>query len=210
VSASADRRPAGRDAPDVRDADSAQIGAWFAARGLRVLTFLGYSDAGYEDPAAMLAHAGRVLDAFDPAGALVSIGATPGGIGAVYALAKSRGFTTVGIVSSQAREAGVALADDVDVVFYVADAAWGGYLPGSSTQLSPTSQAVVEHSDLVVAIGGGAVARDELDAAMRLGKPTRFIPAQMNHAAARAAAARKGLDAPVDFRGAAGERFGAD
>lgn len=189
------------------DADSAQIGRFFAAQGRRVLSFLGYSDSGYESPAAMLAHAERVLDEVDPRDTLVNIGATPGGIGAVYELAQRRGFMTTGIVSTQARETGAALSPFVEVVFFVADASWGGLLPGSS-RLSPTSQAIVDHSDVIVAIGGGAVARDELDAARRAGKTARFIAAEMNHQGALAAAARKGLPPPSEFRGAAGERFG--
>jgi predicted Rossmann-fold nucleotide-binding protein len=192
---------------NVLDADSAQISRFFAAQGRRVLSFLGYSDSGYEDPAAMLEHAERVLDEFDPHEAIVNIGATPGGIGAVYELAQRRGFMTTGIVSTQARETGVPLSRFVEVVLFVADARWGGLLPGS-TRLSPTSQAIVDHSDVIVAIGGGAVARDELDAALRAGKTARFIAAEMNHQAALAAAARKGLPPPSDFRGAAGERFG--
>ena len=190
------------------DADSAQIGRFFAAQGRRVLSFLGYSDSGYEDPVAMLAHAERVLEEFDARDTLVNIGATPDGIGAVYELAQRRGFMTTGIVSTQARETRAALSPFVEVVFFVADATWGGLLPGSS-RLSPTSQAIVDHSDFVVAIGGGPIARDELDAVLRAGKTARFIAAEMNHEAALAAAARKGLPAPSDFRGAAGERFGA-
>lgn len=192
---------------NVLDADSAQIGRFFAAQGRRVLSFLGHSDSGYEDPGAMLGHAERVLDEFDPHEAIVNIGATPGGIGAVYELAQRRGFMTTGIVSTQAREAGVPLSRFVEVVLFVADASWGGLLPGS-TLLSPTSQAIVDHSDVIVAIGGGSVARDELDAALRAGKTARFIAAEMNHHAALAAAARKGLPPPSDFRGVAGERFG--
>ena len=188
------------------DADSAQIGRFFAAQGRRVLSFLGYSDSGYEDPAAMLAHAERVLDEFDARDTLVNIGATPSGIGAVYELARRRGFMTTGIVSTQARETSVPLSPFVEVVFFVADARWGGLLPGSS-RLSPTSQAIVENSDLIVAIGGGTVARDELDAALRAGKTTRFIAAEMNHQVALAAAARMGLPPPSEFRGAADTRF---
>ena len=192
----------------VRDADSAQIGRFFAAQERRVLSFLGYSDSGYEDLAAMLEQAARVLDEFDARDTLVNIGATPGGIGAVYEPAQRRGFMTTGIVSTRARESGVPLSPFVEVVFFVADASWGGR-PPESTRLSPTSQAIVDHSDVIVAIGGGAVARDELDAALRAGKTARFIAAEMNHEAALAAAARKGLPPPSDFRGAAGARFGA-
>ena len=60
---------------------------------------------------------------------------------------------------------------------------------------------MVEASDRFVAIGGGEVARDEFLAARKLGKPTQFIPADMNHAHAEEAAAKKGLPRPTDFRG---------
>lgn len=193
---------------NAREADSAQIGRFFAAQGRRVLTFLGYSDSGYEDPSAMLAHAAHALDAVDARRTLVNIGATAGGIGAVYELAKARGFITTGIVSTLARDGHVPLSRFVDEVFFVVDASWGGLLP-ESTRLSPTSQAIVDHSDELLAIGGGPTARDELDAALRAGKPARFIAAEMNHEAALAAAARKGQPLPRDFRGAAGLRFGA-
>ena len=189
-------------------ADSTDIERFFKEQGRRVLTFLGYSGSGYEHPAAMLAHAGSVLDEFKPQDTLVNIGGTPDGIGAIYELAQRRGFMTTGIVSALAHETGMPLSPFADVVFFVADASWGGQLPGS-TQLSPTSQAIVEHSDVIVAIGGGAIARDELEAALRAGKAVRFIAAEMNHAAAVAAAARKGLPPPTDFGGAAAERFAA-
>jgi len=84
----------------------------------------------------------------------------------------------------------------------VKDETWGGFLSGG-TELSPTSRAMVENSDVLVAIGGGDVVRDELLAAKRLGKSVRFIPADMNHAAARKKAADKGQPAPADFRGSA-------
>ena len=47
---------------------------------------------------------------------------------------------------------------------------------------------MVENSDIIVDIGGGEVARDELVAAKRLGKKVRFIPADMNHHKARESA----------------------
>ena len=70
--------------------------AFFAAQKKTVLTFLGYSGAGYELPDEMLVEAGKVLDRFNPATTTVNIGATTDGIGAVYALAKARGFVTTG------------------------------------------------------------------------------------------------------------------
>lgn len=188
--------------PQVAEATPQQIKEFFAARERKVVTFLGYSGAEYEDPAAMLQQAGAVLKKFDPLSTVVNIGATAVGIGAVYELAKRRGFETAGIVSSQARDQQVALARCVDTVFYVPDPSWGGYLPGTAT-LSPTSEAMVAASDVLVSIGGGDVARDELLAARRLKKRTTFIPADMNHRLAREKAASKGQPEPTDFRGSA-------
>jgi hypothetical protein len=88
----------------------------------------------------------------------------------------------------------------------VKDATWGGFFPGTE-RLTPTSRAMVENSDVIVAIGGGEVARDELIAATRWGKEVRFIPADMNHQMARERALKRGLAPPTDFRGAAGALF---
>ncbi|WP_157271006.1 hypothetical protein [Azohydromonas aeria] len=175
----------------------------FAARvGKRVLTFVGYSGQGYEDPAAMRAAAARVLDAQDPARVMVNVGATAEGIGAVYEVARERGFATLGIVSSLAHDEGVPLSRCVQQVFFIRDASWGGRQPGTGA-LSPTSAAIVDVSSEIVAIGGGDVARDEALAARAAGKPVRFIPADMNHAAARDKARRRGQAEPTDFLGSA-------
>lgn len=112
------------------------------------------------------------------------------------------GFETTGIVSTQALEAEVAVSPDVDHVFFVEDATWGGFIEGTEL-LSPTSRAMVEVSDQIVGIGGGAVGRDEMLAARRLGKPVTFIPADMDHERALEKARRKSLPTPTDFRGAA-------
>lgn len=186
----------------VSEADPATIRAFFAGQGRFVLTFLGYSGAGYENPAAMLDQAGRVLARYDPRRTIVNAGATADGIGAVYRLARQRGFRTTGIVSGQARIERVPLSPWVDTVFYVRDATWGGFLPGTQT-LSPTSQAMVDNSDALVAIGGGDVARDELIAARRQGRAVAFIPADLNHRRARAKARQHSLPEPTDFAGAA-------
>ena len=186
----------------IREAAPEEIRAFFKGKGLQVLTFLGYSGAGYENMELMIEQATRVLEQFDPEKTMVNIGATPEGIGAVYEVAKRKGFTTSGIVSTQAKAANVTLSPCVDIVFYVPDATWGGFLPGAET-LSPTSTAMVENSDVVIAIGGGEVARDELTAAKRAGKRVQFISADMNHRIALEKALKKGQPAPTDFRGAA-------
>lgn len=174
-----------------------------AERGKSVLTFAGYSGADYEDRAAMLQQASAVLDRFDPRTTIVNIGATIDGIGAVYELARRKGFETAGIVSSQARTAGATLAPCAGTVFFVEDSSWGGRLEGS-TALSPTSSTIVRVTDHLVAIGGGDIARDEFMAARQLGKKTEFIAADMNHEKARARARRNKQAEPADFRGTLG------
>jgi hypothetical protein len=180
--------------------------AFFQATGKTVLTFVGYSGVGYEDQEAMLTRAEHVLNEFDPTKTIVNVGATPEGIGCVYEIARNRGFVTTGIVSTQAKEAKVPLSPYVDFVFYVEDATWGGNLAGTD-RLSPTSEAMVENSNIVVGIGGGEIARDELRAAQRSGKQVRFFPAEMNHQKAQEIARKKGLPPPTDFWGAAATMF---
>jgi hypothetical protein len=190
----------------IREATSEEIRAFFKGKNMQVLTFLGYSGAEYENKAAMLEQATQILDQFDPRKTIVSIGATPEGIGAVYEIAKRKGFLTAGIVSTQAQENKVKLSPCVDMVFFVRDATWGGFIPRTE-RLSPTSTAIVENSDVIVAIGGGEVTRDELMAAKRSGKEFRFMPADMHHQLARDRALKRGQAAPTDFRGAAGAMF---
>lgn len=172
----------------------------------RVLTFTGYSGAGYQDEAAMLAKAGEILDRHEPRKTLVNIGATAAGVGAVYELAKQKGFRTMGIVSVLARDEKAALSPCVDYVFFVRDSTWGGYLPGTK-KLAPTSAALVAVSSELVGIGGGEVSRDELLAARKAGKSVAFFSADMNHQKAREKAAKKGQPEPSDFRGAADTVF---
>jgi len=184
-----------------------EIRAFFDARRLQTLTFIGFSGAEYEDPAAMLALAGRTLDKYSPQKTIVLIGATREGIGAVYELAKSKGFATAGIVSSQAKTNNVPFSACVDHVFVVEDATWGGLDP-KTQRLSPTSVAMVENSDVMVAIGGGDVARDELTAGRRAGTPIEFHAADMNHKIAVERAKKRGEPEPTDFSGAAAAVFG--
>ena len=185
-----------------QEASSASITSFVKQRGMRVLTFAGYSGAGYEDPESMRLHAARILRATSPHSVIVNVGGTAEGIGEVYELAKSQGFLTMGIVSTLARDERVPLSKCVDFVFFVRDSSWGGLDP-TSNRLSPTSSAILENSSSFVAIGGGDIARDELMAAKRLGKPVTFIPADMNHQAARDKAAKRNEHMPKNFRGSA-------
>ena len=190
------------------EANIEEIQRFFNEQGKQVITFIGYSGSGYEDQPTMLRIAAGVLDEYDPSDTIVNIGATPGGIGAVYELAKQRGFSTTGIVSTQAREYNAGLSQFADHVFYVADKTWGGFLDGTQ-QLSPTSQVMVAVSDVMIGIGGGEVGRDELLSARSAGKQVRFYPAEFNHDVARKKARDKGLSEPTDFGGAAAAAFEA-
>lgn len=182
------------------------VSAYFDRLERRVLTFVGYYSAGYEDEAAMLDKARNVLEGHSPAEWIVNIGAMANGIGAVYAVAKAMGFETTGIVSKRAWERRHAISPCVDRVFFIEDETWGGFLPGTN-ELSPTSQAVVLCSEIIVAIGGNVVTRDEMIAAERLGKSIRFIPADLNHRQAIERASRTGKPPPRHFSGDAHARF---
>jgi hypothetical protein len=186
--------------PAIRQATPIDVVRYFARLRKSVLTFLGYSAADYEDRDALLRHAGAALDECKPAETVVNIGASAVGIGAVYEAARRRGFMTSGIVSSQAQAGRTPLSPHVEAVFFIEDAVWGGRMPGTEL-LSPTSATILAVSDRIVAIGGGGIARDELAEAVRLGKPAVFIPADMNHAIARARCEARGEAAPDDFRG---------
>ena len=191
----------------VKEATPGEIRAFFDGRGMQAVTFLGFSGAEYEQPASMLALAGQTLEKYTPQKTMILIGATREGIGAIYDLAKSRGFTTAGIVSSQAKVNNVPFSSCVDHVFVVEDATWGGIDP-KTKRLSPTSAAMVENSDVMVAFGGGDVARDELTAARRAGKPIAFHSVDMNHKIAVERAKKRGEPVPTDFSGSAAAVFG--
>ena len=180
---------------------------YFAQQDKVVLTFVGYSGAEYEAADKMLDEARNILSQYSPQKTIVNIGATPSGIGAVYDVAKKMGFATTGIVSTQAKEYQVSLSPYVDRVFYIEDNTWGGFLKNTD-KLSPTSQAMVQSSDIVIGIGGGEVARDEMLNAQRMGKKVRYIPADMNHQIAIEKARKKNIPVPIDFKGAAYENFG--
>ena len=184
-----------------------EVKQFFDQRGKTVITFAGYSGAGYEDAEKMLAEARRVLSVHSPKKSIVNIGATSSGIGAVYKMAKEMGFETTGIVSTQAKKYSAEISPHVDRVFYVTDNSWGGFKPRTQV-LTPTSQAMVQCSDIIICIGGGEVARDELLAAKRAGKTIKYVPAEMNHQVAIDEARQKGLPVPTDFKGAAYAAFG--
>lgn len=168
--------------------------------GRRVVTFAGFSAGGYEDPPMVECLLVNLLAEFDPRLIVVCSGATAVGIGAVYALAKARGFETLGIVSAVAEGEGVRFSGAVDTIYVIEDDAWGGRR--SDGRLSPTSTAMVGAADEIIAIGGGPITRDEIEAARELGKTVRYVPADMNHGAAIKKAQASGDSPPTDFKGA--------
>jgi len=180
--------------------------AFFAAQPKTVLTFVGFSGAGYEDPAALRSLVERILEAYPAESTLVNIGVTPDGIGKAYEWARDRGYETAGIVSSQALAYEASSSPFVDHAFFIEDAAWGGYVEGTR-KLSPTSEAMVSVSDVMVAIGGGAVACDELTEMVKRNKPIWFYPAEMNRSKAVGKAKKRGLPEPTDFWGEADPVF---
>jgi hypothetical protein len=172
----------------------------------RVLTFFGYS-AMYEDQEGMLKIARQVLSQIAPTAMLVNIGATRGGVGAIYPIAKSMGFVTTGIVSTLALDYPREISAAVHHVCFIDDKQWGGKI-ANSNELSPTSKAMVACSDILVAIGGNDIARDELLAGRAQGKPIHYYPAEVNHESLIRRAKRMGLPPPKSFLGSVHEMFG--
>jgi len=176
-------------------------------RGKAVLTFFGYSGMRYEDEKGMLDIVLDVLSHYLPQKTLINIGATEVGVGAAYRLAKEMGFETTGIVSTEALEYPDEISSLVDHVCFIKDTQYGGKLPDSN-ELSPTSKAMVECSDILVAIGGNDISRDELMEGKKQGKPIQYFPAEMDHDAAIRRAKRLGLPKPESFMGSVHDAFG--
>jgi hypothetical protein len=184
----------------------AEACGFFSAQGKTVLTLLGFSGS-YESESALLQTVREILLGYSPETTTVNIGATEGGIGAAYPVAKSLRFTTTGIVSTNALDDGAPISEAVDYVCFVADEQWGGKLPNSD-ELSPTSKAMVACSDVMIGIGGGEISREEMMGAKEQGKPVHFYPAELNHADAIQRAKEAGLPYPKTFWGEAHEVFG--
>ena len=178
---------------------------FFKGRGKAVITFFGYS-VDYENEEAMQKIVKDVLSGYSPETFLINIGATYGGIGAAYPIAKSIGFITTGIISSLAIQYLDDISSAVDHVCFVTDNQWGGKLPNSN-DLSPTSQAMIVCSDILIGIGGGKISRDEMVAGKERGKPVHFYPAEINHKWMMLHAKKMNLPPPDSFWGAAHEIF---
>ena len=180
--------------------------SFFKSLGKMVLTICGYS-IGYQNKDEMVRGVIQTLEAYQPDQTLINVGATRGGIGEAYPIVKALGFTTAGIVTTKVFEYPRELSREVDYFCFIEDKQWGGKLP-SSNELSPTSKAMVMCSDILVAIGGGDIVRDELLTGKALGKPIRYFPAEMNHDAAIRRAKYMNLARPESFMGSAHEMFG--
>lgn len=180
--------------------------SFFKSMGKTVVTYFGYSSI-YENEKEMLNIVKKTLAEYSPQTALINFGVTQGGLGAIYPIAKSMGFTTTGIVCSLALESPEYISGDVDYICFIKDDQWGGNLPNSNT-LSPTSQAMITCSDILIAIGGGEICRDELIAGRELGKPIHFYPAEMQHEWWTQRMKKRGLPPPKSFWGAVHEVFG--
>ncbi len=175
--------------------------------GKTMLTFYGYSSMGYEDESEVLRIARAVLSNYPPGNTLVIIGGTEVGVGAVYPLAKSMGFETAGIVTTEALEYPEEISRFVDHICFIKDRQYGGSLPNSN-ELCPTSRAMVACSDILIAIGGNDISRAELLEANRQGKPIQYFPAEMNHERALCRAKYLKLPPPESFLGSVHEVFG--
>jgi hypothetical protein len=149
----------------------------------------------------------NVLLQYSPEKTLINYGTTIGGLGAVYPIAKGFGFTTTGTVSALALDDPIYISDAVDHICFITDNQWGGKLPNSN-ELSPTSKAMVMCSNILVAIGGGAIARDELLAGQEQSKPIQYYPAEIKHEWLISRARNSGLPVPESFSGSVHDVFG--
>lgn len=180
--------------------------AFFKTQNKTVLTFYGYA-VDYQNASEPRKTVREILLQYAPNTTLVNYGATRAGMGAVYEVAKVMGFTTTGIVSTLALEFPDQISPDVDHICFIADTTWGGILPDSN-ELAPTSKAMIACSDILIAVGGGEISRDELIAAREQGKPIQYYPAEVNHDWVLENARNKGQPPPDSFWGAVHEVFG--
>jgi hypothetical protein len=180
--------------------------AFFEGQGKTVLTFFGYM-AGYENEEEAFRIVREVLSKHSPESTLVNDGVTKWGLGEMYPIAKSMGFTTAGIVSKLILEDPLDISDSVDHICFMNDDQWGGKLPNSD-ELSPTSRAMVDSSNILVAIGGNDICLDELLAGKERGKTIHYYPAEVKHEWAIRRAKRMGLPEPKSFWGSVHDVFG--
>lgn len=181
---------------------------FFKRQQRRVITFLGYSTF-YEDEEKVGRIVEQIINQYSPKDTLINYGVTKTGLGVLYPIAKSLGFTTTGIVSTRALKNIDNISTHVDLICFIKDEQWGGKIPGSD-ELSPTSRAMVLCSDVLVGIGGGEISRDEMVFGRQLGKPVHFFPADINHQWLAEKLKKTGGSTPADFSGAAHQIFSSN
>ncbi len=168
--------------PTIHDAQApADVRAYFQAKKAKVVTFFGYSGAGYEDEGGDAVAGARQaprLRSRDNAREHRGDGRRD--------WRRLSGGQGAGLLDHGDRlepgEAGAGRPGPLlDVVFYVTDTTWGGFADAKARRLSPTSQAMIENSDVLVAIGGGEVSRDEIQRRPEPGqghRPRRLLRAR--------------------------------
>lgn len=149
----------------------------------KVFTLFGYSARGYEDMEKLTEEIKKDLEKISPVEYIIAIGATEEGIGAMYKVAKDMGFTTIGIVSTQALSYSGRFSEFVDSIYIVNDDYWGGIIPGT-TKLAETTKTFLGVCDIIAAYGGGTNTAITLKFAKEMGIKTQFKEFEMNHATA--------------------------
>lgn len=170
--------------------------------GKRIFTLFGYSKLDYENKRQAMAGVRRELEKLNPSQWIINIGATEEGIGVAYQMAKTMGFETMGIVSTQALSYSGQFSPYVDSIYIVNDIHWGGFMPGTRT-LTPATRAFLEVSDVISAHGGGENTAVTIAEAVTRRMDVRYTAAEMNHSIARKEATMANRPRPTDFRGPA-------
>ena len=191
--------------------EPAQIRRFFAEQAKHVVYLAGYGELGYEDRAVVEGVVEDVLSDW-PRSQILAHGGTllrvdgQDGITLAHQVAKRFGVQTSGIHPSVAMRfhATHRVSTFCDQVFFVEDEGWGGFT--DSGDHSPTLRMHLDVSDEIVVIGGGWHAAHELKAFFDTGKRARYVPAVMNHDAARNWCRRAGIEM-LDPRGAALETW---
>ncbi len=171
------------------------------AGGKKVVTITGYSFEGYQDISAVLNSAVRILDKYNPETHIINLGHLTGDDLSIYSMAKSRGFTTIIILSSAAINS-LSSMEEVDMAFVVKDKNLGGFIE-STKKLSATSQAIVASSDIIYALGGGEIVYAELREALSLDKEIYFTSMEVNHNLAKQRAEEQGYTDLQNYKGKA-------
>ncbi|MCB1112133.1 MAG: hypothetical protein H7A37_01570 [Chlamydiales bacterium] len=139
-----------------------------------IVSFIGFSSP-YPDRDKLNHCIEEALEILHPNDVIIAAGATEVGIGAVYPIAKKKGFETLGIVSTNAKHSNRAkLSESVDFIAFIEDEQWGGYLPDSKL-LSPVSEVIVTCSEAAIVIGGNEIATIEAAELKKRNKDIIFL-----------------------------------